>query len=109
MNGYCVWKQYDTEKPAVHLWNRRPSANPPIRLDEFAHRRLDDTLNPFVANESPVRAKTHRVEVSGELHEDALSEASLQGKRAKIFSRPIFLPDPFFSQSLFHAPFPHGF
>ena len=54
MHGFPIREQYNAQKLAVHLGNRRPAANPPILLDGFLDRMIDYALNPFVANNSAV-------------------------------------------------------
>jgi len=76
-----VGKQYDTQKPSVHLWNWCLAANASALLDGFAHWRFDDVLNPLIADESPIWAKPHGVEILSEFHSAGIAGILLQGKR----------------------------
>ena len=50
------------------------AANPAILLNDFFHRVIDDTLNPFFLDHGAVWALMHRMEVLGEFHSDSLPD-----------------------------------
>ena len=68
MNSLAIGKQYDTQIPAVHLGNRRPATDAAIGLHDLPRRMRDDVLNPVEADETPVGALAHRLEIARELH-----------------------------------------
>jgi hypothetical protein len=55
MHHFSIGEQYNAQKLAVHLCNRRPSADASVLLDGFLHRMIDHALNPFVTNDRTVR------------------------------------------------------
>jgi hypothetical protein len=94
MHGFPIREQYNAQKPAVHLCNRRPATNSPILLDGFLDRMIDHTLNPLVANESTVWPLTSRHEIASVLHFAILNGESLREKRdqgpiAKFYLRSL--------------------
>jgi hypothetical protein len=60
MHGFPIREQYNAQKLAVHLCNRRPAANPPILLDRFLDRMIYHTLNPLVADDNAIWALASR-------------------------------------------------
>jgi hypothetical protein len=80
MHGLSVWKQYNAQKPAVHLRNWRPASNPPVLLNGLLDRMIDNALNPLIANDGAVRPLTSRLEVGGALHFAILYGETLREK-----------------------------
>jgi hypothetical protein len=54
MHRFPVGEQYNAQKLAVHLRDRRPASNPPVLLNGFLNRLIDNALNPFLANDGAI-------------------------------------------------------
>ena len=81
VHGFTVGQRYDTQKAPVHFRYPSPPSNPPVRLNDLAHWRVDGLQNPLVADESPVRPEPHGVEILRELHTAWFTE-NLRGRKA---------------------------
>ena len=68
MYSLAVREQYNTQIPAVHFRDRRPSPNTTVLLHGLFCRMIDHVLNPLQPNARPIWTLTHRLKVFGKLH-----------------------------------------
>ncbi|MGH8162159.1 MAG: hypothetical protein ACRESR_08485 [Gammaproteobacteria bacterium] len=65
MHGLAVGQQDDTQIPPFHVWDRRPTPKPSIRLNDLFHRIIHRPLYPFLLDYGAVGTGLHRLEVPG--------------------------------------------
>jgi hypothetical protein len=68
VDGLAVLKQDDPQYAVFHFWDPRPTANPAVGLNFLAQRVLNNSLDPFIPNDSAVGALTSVLKVLRGLH-----------------------------------------